>query len=593
MQSSNNIKDLNKLFGKNYTSQEDFFKDISNISTKSLINFLEVVSQTPDTDSSLISRIVTHLDMRAREGTLTLKLAQRIFAIPFPHFKNEKKENPSPFNRIQLTCQTSDANESAFLLNQMLLCSSSSILKTMFKAGLKESSSNLLALPPGIKRDTRRHLKEFLEKGYISQCQKLSPAQMQELIELANLWQMKDLLNYLANYISVDDKNFDGLVHAALEAQALGLFKVCLSSRFGEKYYIKLDCKNFDHLTLKISKYDDKEETKLIELGQFLSQMPQIRQLEIIPAWSIKSKINFTCLKPLQGFITSANLFHCERTWDESIEFLGQCPKLQSATLPRIHNWDINSLNQTIEMCTKNCADFQSLHLYLSVNVRLKEIRSLSSFPQTAKFIKTLNFSENRELEDDDTEYLVKTCPNLEELNLYLCSQITDKSLEFIAKYCPKLQELNLANCHEISGKGLKALTEGCKELRILNLDYSFDLKDVDVEILKSFQKLEEFYFNSYDRKITDTGLLTIAQCPLLINLRLPGTYTEEGLQKFAQSSSKIKSLYLKLESEMNDHKLEIILKECNEIENLNLAHAQITNESLINMARIAPIFNF
>ena len=72
---------------------------------------------------------------------------------------------------------------------------------------------------------------------------------------------------------------------------------------------------------------------------------------------------------------------------------------------------------------------------------------------------------------DDDVVRVVRAHPNLQSLNLALCSNITDTSLSEIASECSNLQSLNLRHCSNITNECKKALRQSypkpCPKIRL------------------------------------------------------------------------------------------------------------------------------
>ena len=94
---------------------------------------------------------------------------------------------------------------------------------------------------------------------------------------------------------------------------------------------------------------------------------------------------------------------------------------------------------------------------------------------------------------DDDVVRVVRAHPNLQSLNLALCSNITDTSLSEIASECSNLQSLNLRRCgSNITDVGLAALSLCLKldPLRIL-----VEKRELTLEGIRQFFIAVEFVF--------------------------------------------------------------------------------------------------
>jgi F-box/leucine-rich repeat protein 2/20 len=68
--------------------------------------------------------------------------------------------------------------------------------------------------------------------------------------------------------------------------------------------------------------------------------------------------------------------------------------------------------------------------------------------------------------------YVGAGCPNLNHLNIELCTQLTNKSTEYVCTGCQKLKYLDIQRCPEMTDDVLENIFKS-KELEVLKLSWN------------------------------------------------------------------------------------------------------------------------
>lgn len=600
------FQSLNTVVGKNYPTQDDFIRELPNISSRSLVIFWEKISTKADeVNPEFVKRIVTHFNAMALEGNLTLELARRVSAAIKTSFPNIKDE-------IELCCQTGAANDVPVFANKTLLLSSSPIIRRIFNFGFKEKTENKITLPPEIQKDNRGYLMEFLETEKIDQLLKnqLSPEHLQDLFELANVYQISELVDYLAAFINIDEGSYDYLLKSALYAKNTNLLKKCIKFKM-ERGPFKVKIKDLDDFEVKVYLAADTEK-KLAEMTQFFTKAQQdkilppvknfeliIRKLSVKEYWDRKYIYhNLTLPQSLKDIVTSIDFFRCPMSFFEEMVLLAQgCRNLQSITLPTIHPLQIHPL-QFIFMKiltlarTQTSPNLKSFKLFFESETEMTDDvgEKLEDCLQLAQLITEVHLNRSK-ITNGQLTLLTKLCSNLEELDLTGCIEIDDEGLKAIGENCPKLRRLNLSFCGKITGAGLQFLGQGCSDLNILNLSNTTDqIRDEDLEkLFQGCKKLKKFHFIPSYSKITDKGLIALIEnCPDLRVLQMSAGLTSKGFMALVNGGSKLEFLsFSELYGNITDEELELLLQGCPNLRDLDLSYfKKITNRSLKVLAK-------
>lgn len=622
---------FNRILGSNYESEEDFCQNLPRIAPKLLLRFLEQINSTNwrAISPTLIDRVITHLNIRAMEGGLNLRIAQRVasactylqnlnkeqeqlsLAILHVHPKILSKIVPHPikhlFNahknkvpekaeeqaeeqdlitvpQLELRCQIDDPHAPPFFINKILLTSASPVVQMLCRNGGKENQENRINLPPGIKKDTRRHLKEFLETGIIDlSTNQLLSTELAELVDLAKQWQMTELLNYLSQFLAIDSDNFDYLFQCALEMKAIDLFRLCLKSKC-ENSGISIKVSDFDDIKMEIGDLSTKDEKTLDEVCQLLKDAQKV-DLPSMKHFTVSPYKTFSGLKTqlssypqsLKELMTCFNTFHArDFSQKEMTEFLTNCKNLQKMILPIIDNvWQLKLLDQLVEQCMSSCPNFTSIALYFRHSISLDDIKVLGNYPNVTKWITFLSFEESK-ITDQELQFIAPLCSNLEKLDLTLCHEITAEGLKAVIKHCLNLQSLKLDWSQIAIEHLIPLLAKGCPKLNSLHLSHMGKKKISDEQLQQLVQgcsNLKTLYIDG--NEITDQGIKAIAQyCPNLSVLILneATNLTDEGIKALAQGCPHLTAFGLHHCRNLTREGLSELGKECSKLEWIDLS---------------------
>ena len=574
---------------KEYVSQEDFFKNISDITPNYLLCFLEQMNNNWDErNTPFINGIITHLNTKAFEGELTLALARRV-SLAFNKFF--LKVPPADLNNSNSRHQTP-------YIDPLLLISSSSIFKTM-----QDKKINL-----DVDNSTQKYLKEFLETGRIMEFEQLDknkplPAAhaVYNLIGFGKNWKMTELLDYMADFVPMDQEVFEFLLESSLSVKASKLFERCIQFKFSDNAY-KITINNFKDIVVEICAHTFKSKEKLDSMCQFLNQLcakeilPAINSFEVqFIRRFLKQTKNLSYSQRFNDAITKINFFQDNISIEEIMAFAQQCKNLHVLILPHIFAaWEIEQLNVLVEKCAQH-PNFKSIQISFRQDIKLKDIRTLQNYPELMKLFTSITLTETK-ITDEEISFLTQDCPNLILLNLTSCSEISDASLKMIAENCRNLTSLNLSFCGQITPQGLTFLAEGCRNLISLNLtDSCLEMTDDVLKIfVESHKRLEQLYLSHYN--LTDNGLMTIAnECSNLQALDLVNSskISDKGLKALSQGCPKLVEVSIRYCNKITNLGLKTLILDCPNIHWLDLIRCDKINvEGIIMLADIASKIN-
>ncbi len=69
-----------------------------------------------------------------------------------------------------------------------------------------------------------------------------------------------------------------------------------------------------------------------------------------------------------------------------------------------------------------------------------------------------------------DAFFYIKSCDQMEVLDLSYCSNLSDMALQYISEYCPKLLHLDITGCELVGDEGLSAIYKHCSSLQTLRM---------------------------------------------------------------------------------------------------------------------------
>ncbi|CAO3618979.1 unnamed protein product [Mucor hiemalis] len=132
------------------------------------------------------------------------------------------------------------------------------------------------------------------------------------------------------------------------------------------------------------------------------------------------------------------------------------------------HRWDSTKINSLLYTLTKKTPDLELLNLNLCSQLTNDALRKIT---EPLHDLRVLSVNQCELINDKAITALVKQCPYLQQL--YLGStHISDNSLTLIATKLILLTHLHLPGCIHISEVGVEVLTRECKTLQ------HFDITD-------------------------------------------------------------------------------------------------------------------
>lgn len=220
--------------------------------------------------------------------------------------------------------------------------------------------------------------------------------------------------------------------------------------------------------------------------------------------------------------------------------------------------------------------------------------------------LKVLKVDVGHQLEDEFLIKMSENCPNLRELDLYICPKLTDKSIVAVTQNCTKLQKLRLTHCNKLTDKSITSVAENCPNLQVLNL--VFDRTITDASILTVTQRCPELQCISLEvpslegdflfkagpnfpnlRQLTlnsqhvkDEAVFAISQrCPNLQSLHVEGCkeITDESLLAVAQKCLDLQTLKLIYCWNLSMRPIIAATRNCSRLQNLSLANFTISDE--------------
>ncbi|XP_021721605.1 F-box protein At3g58530-like [Chenopodium quinoa] len=170
----------------------------------------------------------------------------------------------------------------------------------------------------------------------------------------------------------------------------------------------------------------------------------------------------------------------------------------------------------------------------------------------------------NVRVTDVGTQYLVRNCKHVIDLNFSGCKNISDKSMQLVADAYQKLESLNITRCIKLSDSGLQYILRSCSSLKSLNL---YALSSFTDEVYMSMSLLTQLRFLDLcgAQNLSDQGLMCIAKCNYLVYLNLSWCVraTDAGVIALAEGCSYLELLSLFGILGVTDQSLEALSRSC------------------------------
>ncbi|KAI0212378.1 hypothetical protein LSAT2_002710 [Lamellibrachia satsuma] len=198
--------------------------------------------------------------------------------------------------------------------------------------------------------------------------------------------------------------------------------------------------------------------------------------------------------------------------------------------------------------------------------------------------IDTLILNCCTKLQDRGVDKIALRCPALTELQLNECTTLTDHCLSVLPQHCHLLAVFRLCGIfHKITSNGLKELGK----LELLQELYLSNNLAVDDNVLAALgqgcKKLRILDVTSCHRGVTDAGLVSLSQCPLLHDLSLSYLHkiTDSGLEAIVHIS-RLTRLIARCCGGITDSVLQLLSIMCFDLCTLDLSgNQQITNVTM------------
>ncbi|MCP5507689.1 MAG: hypothetical protein H7A37_05265 [Chlamydiales bacterium] len=167
-------------------------------------------------------------------------------------------------------------------------------------------------------------------------------------------------------------------------------------------------------------------------------------------------------------------------------------------------------------------------------------------------------------------------------------------TLGTLGKYAPKLKSLHLNDCTDIDNEAVEFIDKNFSDLRALSLQGCGIKKLKKTGKISQLSRLEEFDLSQNRLSTSSISRLTSSMCNNITKLDLSRTdMSDSGLHGFInnRASNHLISLRLAHCSSLTESSL-LRIGRFSELEELDLAYCQATNEVLRAVARIAALKN-
>ncbi|XP_062203957.1 F-box/LRR-repeat protein 3-like isoform X2 [Phragmites australis] len=202
----------------------------------------------------------------------------------------------------------------------------------------------------------------------------------------------------------------------------------------------------------------------------------------------------------------------------------------------------------------------------------------VSSFQSIAK-LQTLKL-EGCKFMADGLKGIGRSCVSVKELSLSKCSGVTDTELSFVVSRLKNLLKLDITCCRDITDVSLAAITSSCTSLISLKMESCSHVTSGGLQLIgKHCSHLEELDLT--DNDLDDEGLKALARCSKLSSLKIGICLriSDEGLSHIGKSGG------------ISDNGVTQIAQGCPMLESINLSYCTgITDRSLMSLSRCANL---
>ncbi|RHZ78001.1 hypothetical protein Glove_168g310 [Diversispora epigaea] len=212
-----------------------------------------------------------------------------------------------------------------------------------------------------------------------------------------------------------------------------------------------------------------------------------------------------------------------------------------------------------------------------------------TSYSSSLRSLKITHYSK---LSDKKILYILRSYPNITNLNFEQSGGFTDASLIVIARLCPNLESLNICGNQGITGHPIYKIAQSCQKLRHLDIGFCGNITDDFVyKIVKANCKLELLCIGGLKRHkpISDRTIIAIASsCPNLHHLSLMGCHniTDNSVNKLLQHIHNLEYLELDQCRLITDLSIRSVANSCPNLEHLDIGACDASETSICNIVR-------
>ncbi|KAL6597330.1 hypothetical protein ACP70R_046770 [Stipagrostis hirtigluma subsp. patula] len=290
----------------------------------------------------------------------------------------------------------------------------------------------------------------------------------------------------------------------------------------------------------------------------------------------------------------------------KSLPAIMKLPNLEGLTLAACVGIDDDALSSLEKVCNKSLQvlDISNCHNVTDVGVSsvVKSVPNLlelnlsyccpvtpsmvSSFQSIAK-LRTLKL-EDRKFMADGLKTIGSSCLSLRELSLSKCSGVTDAELSFVVSRLKNLLKLDITCSHDITDASLAAITSSCTSLVSLRMESCSHVSSLGLQLIgKRCHHLEELDLTDSD--LDDEGLKALAGCNKLSSLKVGICLriSDEGLSHIGKSCPELRDIDLYRSGGISDDGITQIAQGCPMLESINLSYCTgITDRSLMALSK-------
>ncbi|WVZ54892.1 hypothetical protein U9M48_005632 [Paspalum notatum var. saurae] len=295
----------------------------------------------------------------------------------------------------------------------------------------------------------------------------------------------------------------------------------------------------------------------------------------------------------------------------ESLPVIMKLPNLQVLTLVGCIGIDDDALGSVENECSKSLQVLDMSHCQNVTDVGVSSIvKSMPNLleldlsyccpqvtPSMARSFKNITKLRTLKLEGckfvaDGLKTIGTSCVSIRELSLSKCSGVTDMELSFSVSRLKNLLTLDITCCRNITDVSLAAITSSCASLISLRMEACSRVSSGALQLIgKHCSQLEELDLTDSD--LDDEGLKALAGCSKLSSLKIGICLriSDEGLTHIGKSCPKLRDIDLYRCGGIRDDGIVQIALGCPMLESINLSYCtEITDRSLMALSKCGKL---